>query len=483
MKQESKKPIFLLKQLQLFGLEHLDAVVLASLADRRPLLLIGAHGTAKSEMVNRLAETLKLTHRHYNASLLSFDDLLGYPILNSETKQLEFVKTAASVWGAQSIFFDEISRCRPETANKLFAIIHESKLQGLSLSGLQYRWAAMNPPISEDNIADDQELYLGSLPLDPALADRFAWVVTVPTVDELTVQARRELIAHGGDTSYEFSGLSALVEETREKFKEIVSREKQWAVEWVEALLEALRDASFSFSGRRYIYLRDSLLWIRAASEVLGRPFSLEQSAFEALKNGVPQRAQGKSIDDSVLIGAHRAACNIVGTPADSALRAIRGERNPVKRITLALDAPETILDRVQLSEIVTDAFSSFPQAQRWMLSILLSRHHNLSHLNASTIEIVTNPLSKVLAFSSEKERKTSKIRSMATLWDSVLATISRLKKEKDPDYAIVSNMLMLIFSSLDYQFNPEMLLQRFQNWRGIVEPQTIERVEYAPAL
>jgi hypothetical protein len=39
----------LLRSLNLFGLDHLDPVILAALADERPRLLNGAHGTASSE--------------------------------------------------------------------------------------------------------------------------------------------------------------------------------------------------------------------------------------------------------------------------------------------------------------------------------------------------------------------------------------------------------------------------------------------------
>jgi len=38
------------------------------------------HGTAKSELLNRLAAALSLDHRHYNASLIAFDDLLGFAV-------------------------------------------------------------------------------------------------------------------------------------------------------------------------------------------------------------------------------------------------------------------------------------------------------------------------------------------------------------------------------------------------------------------
>jgi hypothetical protein len=48
------------------------------------------------------------------------------------------------------VFLDEISRCRPETQNKLFSVIHE-KRAGARLPKLRYRWAAMNPPLTAES--------------------------------------------------------------------------------------------------------------------------------------------------------------------------------------------------------------------------------------------------------------------------------------------------------------------------------------------
>ncbi len=144
------------------------------------MLLIGPHGTAKSYLLNRIAIALGLQWRHYNASLLNFDDLVGYPLPNGNGS-LQYVQTPSSIWGAEVVFFDEISRCRPDLQNKLFPIIHERRVQGIALDKLIYRWSAMNPPLGE---LDDEQGYRGSEPLDQALADRFAFVVEMPAWDE-----------------------------------------------------------------------------------------------------------------------------------------------------------------------------------------------------------------------------------------------------------------------------------------------------------
>ena len=152
----------LLQSLNLFGLDHLDTVILAALADERPMLLVGNHGTAKSELLNRIALSLDLEHRHYNASLISFDDLIGYPVPNEDKTALRYLHTPGDIWSAESVFLDEISRCKPEHQNRLFSIVHEKRIQGIALSALRYRWSAMNPPPPVD-FDEDAEQYLGSL--------------------------------------------------------------------------------------------------------------------------------------------------------------------------------------------------------------------------------------------------------------------------------------------------------------------------------
>lgn len=136
----------------------------------------------QSLLLSRLCEALDLTWRHYNASLINYDDLVGYP-LPDDAGNLKFVQTPASIWGAEAVFIDEISRCRPDMLNRLFPIIHERRIQGLPLTDLRFRWAAMNPPSDPDA---DEGNYVGSEPLDPALADRFPYIITIPAFATLS---------------------------------------------------------------------------------------------------------------------------------------------------------------------------------------------------------------------------------------------------------------------------------------------------------
>ena len=109
---------------------------------------------------------------------------------------MRFLETPATVWGAESVLIDEISRCKPEHQNRLFSLVHERSIQGLALPKLRYRWAAMNPCSADQSGAQD---YLGSEPLDPALADRFALFVAAADWDELTDAERRGVADPAGE--------------------------------------------------------------------------------------------------------------------------------------------------------------------------------------------------------------------------------------------------------------------------------------------
>ena len=99
----------ILSGLGLYGLATIEPIILAALTTEEPLLLIGPHGTGKSLLLTRIAEALGLDFRHYNASLLNFDDLVGFP-LPGKDGSLEYVRTPAAIWGAGAVIFDEISR-------------------------------------------------------------------------------------------------------------------------------------------------------------------------------------------------------------------------------------------------------------------------------------------------------------------------------------------------------------------------------------
>ena len=119
--------------------------------------------------------------RHYNASLLNFDDLVGFPLPDAE-RWAEYVgpprrsgeqARSSSTRSAAAAPTSRTSCSRSSTSGGRRACL---------LEGLRYRWSAMNPPVRDE---DEGNCYQGSEPLDPALADRFAYIVEMPGWERL----------------------------------------------------------------------------------------------------------------------------------------------------------------------------------------------------------------------------------------------------------------------------------------------------------
>jgi MoxR-like ATPase len=290
-----------------YGFEAQEPVILAALTSGDPMLLIGRSGTGKTFLLNSISEALGLEHRHYNASLISFDDLVGFPFPDEDRTSVRFLETPATVWSAESVLVDEISRCKPEHQNRLFSLVHERRIQGLPLTRLRYRWAAMNP-CSTDQTAGEE--YLGAEPLDPALADRFAVILDVNDWDALSDADRRHVANPAGEGKKADDGgaLKAELATWQQRFAEKVACASEGLLGYVCAVTTALRDGGIRLSPRRARLLTRTLLasTIVEGIEVGGR--ACDPLFRTVLDASLPQRAWGSTPDRDKVTAAHRLA-------------------------------------------------------------------------------------------------------------------------------------------------------------------------------
>ncbi len=300
-----KKPVSragYLTKLGAYGFEQQETVLLAALVTEDPILLIGQSGTGKTFLLNTLSEALGLEHRHYNASLVSFDDLVGFPYPNEEKTGIRFLETPATIWNAESVLVDEISRCKPEHQNRFFSLVHERRIQGIALTKLRYRWAAMNPPSADQGLGED---YTGSEPLDPALADRFSILVSVGDWSSLSNSDRKRVADPSSEGLIAEDGgeLARRVCEWRRSFLEELPRCPDGIVEYACAATTVLGDGGIRISPRRSRLLARSLL---AASIVHG---GIDEKVFlQVLSVSLPQIAWEGEVDRDKIRAAHNAA-------------------------------------------------------------------------------------------------------------------------------------------------------------------------------
>ena len=367
------------QRLGLQGLEAIAPVLLAALATEEPLLLIGPHGTAKSLLLTRVATALGLEFRHYNASLLNFDDLVGFPLPGKDGR-LAYIKTPAAVWGAGAVIFDEISRCRPDIQNKLFPIIHERKVQGLALEGLRYRWAAMNPPSTDDS----DNGYLGSEPLDTALADRFAFIVEMPTWAGLTELEQLAIIQaeESPISPLDAKCLTDALARARANLPSIRLDMAEGVAAYVRTLVALLAQAGIDLSPRRAGMLYRSVLAVNAAAMALDPSMPGADASLLAIKNALPQRAQGIAVPEVKLLAAHREAWRMANIAPDDPLKAILCTADPVERLRLAVAAPA--LPKGEFSRVVADALAQLRIGSREAAIVHLFETGAIGRLNAA---------------------------------------------------------------------------------------------------
>lgn len=136
------------------------------LAENFNLMLIGWHGTGKSESVFQLAKKHNLKVKYFSCSTLDpYTDLVGVPVPKMDENGHEYLQMVRprEIDEAEFIFFDEFNRANPKTLNAIFEIIQFHSINGEKLPNLKCCWCAMNPPDQEYQVEE----------VDPALLDRF----------------------------------------------------------------------------------------------------------------------------------------------------------------------------------------------------------------------------------------------------------------------------------------------------------------------
>ena len=398
----------LTRPLGLEGWVHLEAPLLAALVTEAPLLLVGKHGTAKSFLLERLAQAMKLEYRFYNASLLNYDDLVGIPVPTSDQTALRYISTPTAVWEAEVVFLDEINRTRPDLQNKLFPLIHERRVQGVDLTRLRYRWAAMNPP-ALDADSESSENYVGAEPLDPALADRFAFILEVPDWDSLTGSEQRSILLDQFKGRHEFPvSIDALLSSARTELERLQADPPSVMTEYLIAFASQRGETGHRLSPRRLSTLMRNILAVHASRIALQQAaqprnakepveVDTETSVWTAVQHSQPSIAQTGRLDRHGLRAAHRHAWQLVGLDENDPWKSLLTIKDPVKRFIKAVETPGTLSDDA-LGQLALDAVAGLPdKAKRTAFALAaylrLSEHHTPQAMVIETLATLVRPV------------------------------------------------------------------------------------------
>lgn len=452
----------LLGDLGVIGMAPIEPVILAAPITGEPLLLIGPHGTAKSYLLNRISMALGLQWRHYNASLLNFDDLVGYPLPNGNDS-LRYIQTPSSIWGAEVVFLDEISRCRPDLQNKLFPIIHERRVQGILLEGLVYRWSAMNPPQTDD---DEENRYHGCEPLDQALANRFAFVVEMPAWEHFSEREQRQVILRSDDEVPPDAAerLRRRIHSGRDMLSAIEQSLREPLAVYVRLVMALLGRAALPLSPRRGGMLLRNILAVHAARLLTSAAAELRESCLLALTHSFPQRAMGIPLSAAKIVKCHREAWQAAALKDDDPFRFLTMEANPVRRVLWATRISG--LPASEFSSVVADSLAALRPGGRHALAAALLESGAAGLLVAAVAEQCGQLYGLVAAPQNIHET----VRGGGPrhlVWKEVVAALARMDP-KETETTLATNLLVGLFATgeLPSEANVERVLTAWREAR-----------------
>jgi hypothetical protein len=288
----------------------------------------------------------------------------------------------------------------------------------------------MNPPSTDDN----DNGYSGSEPLDTALADRFAFVVEMPTWAQLS-EAEQLAVIRATDSAVDPQAalaLQAMLATIRSALPALEHSLGTAVAEYVRVVAALLPQAGIPLSPRRTGMLFRTVLAVHAAALTVDPRLTASDCTYLALRCSLPQRAQGLAINATKLLAAHREAWRLAGIKPNDPLRAILLTADPVERLRLSIAAPS--LPKGEFSGIVADALAQRPKGAHDAAIVCLFETDAAGRLNAAVAEQVAQRYRAMAVFPqfSETLHATS---SRFKTWSQIKNLLSRLDPASPADH------------------------------------------------
>ena len=247
--------------LGIFGWGDIEPVILSAIVANKSILLIGDHGSNKTEACKVIAKAIlgDIEFRHYEVPHLNFDDFLGYTNPKTLAKgKLEFIETPISIWGAQAALFDEINKVNPFMQGKLHEVVRTGKIMGLK-TDLKICFSAVNPPVK----------YQTSF-MDLPLASRFC-MVQVPSFSDFSNKIQQQILDKGVVNGY--PKLRRVMQQATNRFAKMDSDEINPVI---MKIMKDLKVAKVNFSGRQARDLKRMFVACKSLSTVSEISFSTD---------------------------------------------------------------------------------------------------------------------------------------------------------------------------------------------------------------
>jgi hypothetical protein len=151
---------------------------------------------------------------------------------------------------------------------------------------------------------------------------------------------------------------------------------------YTRTLVALLAEAGIAVSPRRAGMLFRSALAVNAACMASDPAIPASEATLLAIKNALPQPAQGITVPPLKLLAAHRDAWRLANISPDDPLKAILCAATPIERFRLAVEAPG--LAKSEFSRVVADTLAQLPLGGREAAVVYLFETGAVGRLNAA---------------------------------------------------------------------------------------------------
>jgi MoxR-like ATPase len=315
----------------------------------------GSSGTGKTTLIKRIG-LLNQMHTGgrcgiYSADKVRYDDFVGIPMPNKETKSLDIFPLDTAIAQMETVLIDEVNRASYDNQEKFLSLIASRTIDGQPVN-CKYLYVAMNPVMSEGH-----DVYEGVQPLDKAFGERVMALVSMKPFHEMKKEDQMRIMSSTFDQvkwvpSDEDVDLHVrFIQEAKKRYNEAKERYTTNVCEYIHKVQRELYDGTqgtVALEGRRVQFILVNILAIYAINSIYTTKSNIEQSALEGLQASFPHRLWEQNINPHQLKTAHDTAKQLLTYDHEkfqSSASNFDGIMRPLKEIREAIQSAKSKQD------------------------------------------------------------------------------------------------------------------------------------------